>query len=689
MGQKAPHTESAEPGSAGLGSDLAGADVFRLMVDGAPLPLWTADSSGDSAFHNQAWRDFIGQSRPFVGGRPWLESLHPDDVQRCLETYRDALAARQKFRMEYRLRRHDGTYRWIMDVGAPCYDNGAFAGFVGANLDITELKEAEARASQFGRILDSAHNETYVFDAGALRFAHVNHGACNNLGYSMDELRRMTPVDLMPDFNAETLGTLLRPLQSGEMQFLRFETVHRRRDGSVYPVEVQLQLSRDEDPPMFFSVVSDITDRRRPEALLRGRSKVLEQLASGAPLRDVLTLIAQTAESTRPGMMCSILLLDKEMRRLRHGAAPGLPDFYNQAVDGIEIGPTVGSCGSAAYTGKRVIVEDIMTHPFWTPYKSLAERAGLASCWSEPILSSTGEVLGTFAIYHRDKHKPDAWDFEFISTTAHLARVAIERRQAEKESAAAREQAEIANRTKTEFLANMSHELRSPLNSVLGLAEIMKDELFGPMGSDRYRGYAGDIYQSARHLLDVINDILDISKIEAGKVNLREEEVDMAAVIETCVQLMYPRSSMAKITLVRDVAPDLPRIYADARKAKQILLNLLSNSVKFTPAGGTVAIAAKLNKAGEFCLTVADTGIGIAGDNIDKALSAFTQIDSSLSRRYEGTGLGLPITKSLVELHGGRLAIDSELGAGTTVIAVFPASRVIAPAATRTSNRSA
>jgi len=673
MGKGSIQRRSAEPAL-----DQIGSDIFQMMTDGAPVALWMADSSGHSTFHNQAWLDFTGRKRAELTGRAWLESLHPDDLRRCLDTYRRAFRERRKFEMEYRLRRHDGQYRWVLDMGAPFYAaDGAFSGFVGANIDITERKAAEALVTRFGRILDSSLNEIYVFDAGTLHFIHANHGACGNLGYTIEELRGMTPLDLKPGFTREAFERVVRPLRSGETDQVRFETVHQRKDGSLYPVEVRLQLSRGEESPVIFALITDISERRRNEETLRGRNKVLEQLATGAPLRDILTLMAQTVENARPGSICSILVLDKETGRLRHGAGPSLPEFYNDAVDGIEIGPGVGSCGTAAFTGKRVVVEDISTHPYWLPFKEAAERAGLRACWSEPVLSPAGDVLGTLAIYYREVRSPDAQDLELITSVAHLTGIAIEKRRAEEESAAAREQAEIANRTKTEFLANMSHELRSPLNSVLGLAEIMKDELFGPLGSDRYRGYADDVYQSAKHLLDVITDILDISKIEAGKLSLHEGETDISNVIDTCVRLMYPRSSQAKIALTTDIAPGLPKVYADSRKAKQILLNLLSNAVKFTGKGGKVMVSARLNEDGELCLAVGDTGIGIEKKDIKKALSPFTQIDSSLSRKYEGTGLGLPISKALIELHGGRLEIESELGAGTTVTVVFPASRVV------------
>jgi signal transduction histidine kinase len=241
---------------------------------------------------------------------------------------------------------------------------------------------------------------------------------------------------------------------------------------------------------------------------------------------------------------------------------------------------------------------------------------------------------------------------------------------------AARDEAERANRTKSEFLANMSHELRSPLNAIIGFAEIMKDQLFGPLGTPQYKEYSGDIWQSGTHLLELINDILDLSKIEAGKLDLQEEEVDIRDIADTCVRLVANRAQKGEIKIHTDIAADAPALWADQRKLKQILLNLLSNAVKFTRPGGTVSVAAAMDKSGEAILRISDTGIGIAAADIPKALAAFGQVDSSLSRKYEGTGLGLPLTKALVELHGGTMAIDSQVNVGTTVCIRLPARRV-------------
>jgi len=243
--------------------------------------------------------------------------------------------------------------------------------------------------------------------------------------------------------------------------------------------------------------------------------------------------------------------------------------------------------------------------------------------------------------------------------------------------ARARDEAQKASKIKSEFLANMSHELRSPLNAIIGFAEIMKDEMFGALGRSEYKEYAVDIHLSGTHLLDVINDILDLSKIEAGKLELIENNVDIWDVVEMAVRLSTPRADKGKITLKNNIPKNLPGLIADERKLKQIFINLVSNAIKFTPEGGEVSIEAEMHSSGSLVLSVVDTGIGIAEENIPRAMAPFGQIDGSLDRKYEGTGLGLPLTNALIDLHQGTLSIESIVDKGTRVIITLPSSRIV------------
>ena len=239
-----------------------------------------------------------------------------------------------------------------------------------------------------------------------------------------------------------------------------------------------------------------------------------------------------------------------------------------------------------------------------------------------------------------------------------------------------------ANRAKSDIMANMSHELRTPLNAIIGFSDTMREEVFGPVGHDKYREYLNDINYSGKHLLDLINDILDVSAIEAGSVILNEETLQLSNVVEAAIRIVGPRADMGKVTVANSIESTLPQIYVDERRLKQICLNLLSNAVKFTNEGGEVSITSWLNSDGSLSFGVSDTGIGMDEAELSVALSAFGQVDSGLNRMHEGTGLGLPLTKGLIELHGGTMDVKSQKGHGTMITVTFPKERVVPGGAT-------
>ena len=251
-----------------------------------------------------------------------------------------------------------------------------------------------------------------------------------------------------------------------------------------------------------------------------------------------------------------------------------------------------------------------------------------------------------------------------------------EQRRAEEALLAAKDAAEFANRAKSEFLANMSHELRTPLNAVIGFSELLMSKHVGEVNS-KQEEYLSDIRGSGRHLLSLINDILDLSKIEAGKVDLHEENFAPEEVSEIAARLVKERVREARLSLSVDVQRSLPELRADKRMLKQILLNLLSNSIKFTEPGGNVSLTVRVADGGGMAFKVADTGIGMTEIEIETAMSVFGQVEGSLSRSHDGTGLGLPLVKSLAELHGGSMRIDSTPGQGTAVHVWFPPSRLV------------
>ncbi len=255
-----------------------------------------------------------------------------------------------------------------------------------------------------------------------------------------------------------------------------------------------------------------------------------------------------------------------------------------------------------------------------------------------------------------------------------------DRKRAELALIDAKEAAEQASRAKSQFLANVSHELRTPLNAVIGFAEMIERAVLGPVGDSRYAAYAADIRLSGEHLLSIINEILDLSKIEAGKHVLREVVCDVARLIDEAVRVTAAEGGAGGATVTIAIPPALPPVRADERGLLQILINLLSNARKFTPPAGRITVGAAVGPAGELAIEVTDTGIGIAPRDLDLALSPFGQVEGAFQRRHGGTGLGLPLVRSLAELHGGSLELESRPGEGTCARVRLPAGRVVTAA---------
>ena len=303
---------------------------------------------------------------------------------------------------------------------------------------------------------------------------------------------------------------------------------------------------------------------------------------------------------------------------------------------------------------------------------AIALSWGLQGLISKPILrlSATMQRVARDRDYKVRVRKHANDEIGTLIDCFHEMLARIERHDASLTTA--RLEAEAASRAKSSFLATMSHELRTPLNAILGFSEIMMTETFGPLGSANYRDYTRDIYDSGMHLLNVINDVLDLSKVEAGRLDLNRTDIDVDETVEAALRFFRERSRKAGLTVTAEIEPGLPPIFADERVLRQCILNLVSNAIKFTPSGGTVTVTVRGEPGGWMALAVADNGIGIAEADIPRVLTPFSQADNAYVRKQEGTGLGLPLVKSFAELHGGTFAIKSALGVGTTVTVRFP-----------------
>jgi len=328
--------------------------------------------------------------------------------------------------------------------------------------------------------------------------------------------------------------------------------------------------------------------------------------------------------------------------------------------------------------------EEALAHSAWEiihPDDVAGVRAALARLEEDgeqaPILyrgrRRDGSYIWVEASLTRSRN-PDTGRTEIVS----VVRDVSERITYEAALRQAKEEADAANRSKSQFLATMSHELRTPLNAIIGFAEVMQSEVMGPIGNDRYRAYITDIHVSGTHLLQLINDILDLTKAETGKQELCEDSVAVAEVIRAIARVCRGSIQKAGLSVAIDVSPGLPQLRADERMVRQVLFNLIGNAVKFTPAGGNIAISGHLDPGGGIAISVTDSGIGIAQRDLARVLEPFVQVDNALSRQHTGTGLGLPAVKAIMQLHDGRLELNSTLGAGTTATVIFPADRTTA-----------
>lgn len=331
--------------------------------------------------------------------------------------------------------------------------------------------------------------------------------------------------------------------------------------------------------------------------------------------------------------------------------------------------------------------------PFITFFPAVALSAIVGGLWPGMLSAGLGALLATYFFLPPIREA----EFGLWSTIVFLfdgilvctaieamhryhrdhTRMVGELKRSRIEADNARRAAELANQTKTDFLANMSHELRTPLNAIIGFSDSMLAEMFGPL-SQKYTEYTGYIHQSGQHLLALINDLLDMSAIEAGKFKLIDEIFDLEQAIIACLHMIQPRAEQGNVAVV-NALPTLPWVSADRRRFTQIMLNLLSNAVKFTPAHGTVTVSARTDASGSLLVTVADTGIGMDTNDLARAMEPFSQVKNGLQRAHEGTGLGLPMSKSLVQLLGGELSINSQPNQGTTVTVQVPSWRLVPP----------
>ncbi len=406
----------------------------------------------------------------------------------------------------------------------------------------------------------------------------------------------------------------------------------------------------------------EIAQPDRSTRLLAGQNRVLRLLAEGKPLAEILAALCHALEEVMPGSACSILLLDAEKGQLRHIAAPSLPETFAAAIDGVKIGPMVGSCGTAAFLKQPVIVCDIVTDPRWADWRWIATEHNLRASWSVPIFNREScEVLGTFAVYYREPRTPSSDDLDLVVQAGDLAGVAIVHAREHAALLAAKEAAETANQAKSAFLAVANHELRTPLQAILGYTEFLLDDPHASL-SDEQRADLGYIQLGGRRMLSIINDLLDLSRMEADRLMLRHDPIDLAQVVEQVRQDVQPQAAQRGLDLLVCLPESLPPLHGDGERLRQILLNLAGNAVKFTDAGLVeIAVAMDGERA---AIHVRDTGYGIAPEALPRIFEAYHQGDQGRQHQH-GAGLGLAIAQRLAALMDGEITVKSTPGVGS------------------------
>jgi PAS domain S-box-containing protein len=641
-------------------SDLrASQQRLDLALDGTGVSLWDWHvASGEFKFDRRMLER--------MGYRPdevdfstaaWDALVHSDDLPTMATAVDNYLKGQADlFQAIYRIRAKTGDWRWILSRGRAVErdTDGSPRRMSGTHLDITDLKQIELamrRSDQrFRALAESSRAVPWEADFATYRITYVGPQIETVTGFSAAEWvgKDLWPERLHPEDSDRVLREAAEYARAGVDHNLEYRLI--AADGCVVWIRDLVSVIKSEDGQTWlYGAMVDVSEEKQVEQTLRESEARYRQAERVAGLIHWSSLGGATSRWQEPKLAFSDTA----------AAFFGLP---------LESLPTT--------TADFI---DRVVHP--------DDRERLRRNFADLTRDKAEEFTLEYRIQRKDGSVAAVSEIgrRFLADDGRLQSAfgtvqdITERKQTEDALRRAQMEAEIANRAKSQFLANVSHELRTPLNAIIGFSEIMNGELMGPLGSALYKDYASDIHNSGRHLLAIINDILDLSRVEAGQTALNESMIEIQKLVAACLILVRGKAHAGSLTLSVEAPASVPAIVGDERLLKQTLLNLLSNAIKFTPKGGAVRLTTKMTPAG-IEIAVADSGIGMSESELAKVAKPFVQLENWLVRKYEGTGLGLSIAKAFCELHGGRLEIVSAPGRGTTATIHLPASR-IAPTA--------
>ena len=629
---------------------------FRAMADSAPVLVWMAGLDKGCHYFNKCWLDFTGRTLEQEAGYGWAEGVHPKDLKQCLDIYVAAFDARQPFVMEYRLRRSDGEYRWLIDNGVPRLDGrGDFSGYIGSCIDITERKRAEtaleSSQERFNQLAEQ--NRTAIWEVNAQGvFTYASPVYQTILGYAPDELvGRRHFYELHPEGGREAFKEAAFEAFARKDCFRDLENPMQTKAGQIVWVSTNGVPVLDEDGKLvgYRGSDTDITERKRVEEALQESERFAH--ATVDALSGSLAILDESG---------TIIAVNRAWRDFARTNSRN-PSTVCEGANYLAVCDRAAGAGSedaAAFAaGIRSVLHDGKDE-FTLEYP--CNSAGEKRWFVAKVTRFPGGGATRIVVVHEN------------ITTRKLAEEELRKSNLYLEEATARanamaEQADAANRAKSDFLAMMSHEIRTPMNAIIGMTNLLLDTQLGK----QQREFASTTSRSGEALLEIINEILDFSKIEAREhLQLEEEVFSLNELVSGVVQLLQPRAETSGIGLTAELADGIPdNLKSDDGRLRQVLVNLVGNGIKFTDQGGVRIRVLHLHSEESrmrLRFEVEDTGIGISAEDIARLFTPFTQADSSASRRRGGTGLGLAISKRIVELMGGRIGVTSVPGQGST-----------------------
>ena len=595
------------------------------MLEHFPTMVWHVGSDKRCDYVNKLWRDFTGMTLEKSFDIGWLNAVHPEDIKHVHEVFNLAFNKREFYELEYRLRRYDGEHRWCLNVGTPFYDlDNEFEGYIGAVFDITERKAAEEALKRY-QILSQNERDIILFMTTCGKIIEANEAAIRSYGYSREELLNMNIRELRvktKDVEGQLKAALLGSIT--------FETLHKRRDGESFYVEVGAMGTKLGDQKVIISIIRDISERKESDEALRQSEEKYHLLF----------------KNMHSGFAYHRIIYDE----------------YNMPVD-LEFLEINDSYGSMLDLEPREVIgklySEVYKHNMYEHYENmkLYKRIILekTSLYIDEYYSDISEKWYTLAIYS----PKEGYIATIITDINH-------KKKTELELKTAKEAAEESNRAKSEFLANMSHEIRTPLNGIMGMIDLAQQTEL----NHEQRDYLSTAKTCASSLLQVINDVLDFSKMEAGKLMLEEINFDIKELIEETVKFHNSYAISKGLELDYSFSSSIPQyIKGDPYRLRQVLNNLINNAIKFTDKGAVLVAIKNIACENEDIIlkfTVKDTGIGISNEELKRLFKKFSQVDGSITRKYGGTGLGLVITKQLIELMGGSIRVESEKQRGSS-----------------------